>query len=471
MTESGTADIGLIGLAVMGQNLVLNIESRGFTVAVHNRTAEVTRKFVAERCAGRRIIPAWSPAEFAASLRKPRKVVLMVKAGKPVDAVLEGLLPHLEPGDIVMDGGNSHFPDTGRRQESLRAAGLKFIGMGVSGGEYGALHGPSIMPGGEREAWEGVKDILLKAAAVTADGSCCAWVGKGSAGHFTKMVHNGIEYAVMQMIAEIYDLMTTGLRMKPAAVRRTFEKWNRGKLESYLIEITGRVLAKSDPETGRPLVDMILDRAEQKGTGKWTSQAALDLGVPVPAITAAVDARIVSGHKDERGRMAPLLSGRSAAAVRPRLGSGSLERALHSAALIAYAQGFHLLSRASAEFKYGIEMAEVARIWKGGCIIRARMLDSLRAAFLKEPSLSHLFLSRTFVTALRSGVRELRTTVGEAVRARLPVPALAAALSYHESFARSRLPANLTQAQRDYFGAHTFERTDRKGVFHADWEG
>ncbi len=466
------SDIGLAGLAVMGQNLVLNIEGRGYAVSVFNRTRETMERFVAERCGGRNVVPCATMREFVGSLRRPRKVILMVKAGAPVDAVLANLAPLLERGDVVMDGGNSHYPDTGRRQREAQARGISFVGMGVSGGEYGALHGPSIMPGGDRKAYGKVRDILLRAAARTDDGPCCAWVGNGAAGHFTKMVHNGIEYAIMQLLAECYDIMRTGLGMGAGEAGEVFGRWDRGELGSYLVEISAKVLSVRDPETGKPLVDLILDRAEQKGTGKWTSQAALDLGVPVPTITAAVDARIISGHKEERAATARLLGGGPAAVA----GGGrkgvlaALEHGLYGAMMLCYAQGLHLLARASREHGYGIRLSEVCRIWKGGCIIRARMLDLLKECFVRSPGLTHLLLSRPFVRTFRAHAGALRQVASLAARARIPVPAFSSAVAYRDSFARAVLPASLTQAQRDYFGAHTYERTDRQGAFHTEWE-
>ncbi|MEK7764705.1 MAG: NADP-dependent phosphogluconate dehydrogenase [bacterium] len=465
------ADAGIIGLAVMGQNLALNIESRGFTTAVFNRTAERTREFVGQKCAGRRVLPAYTLPSFVASLQRPRRIILMVKAGAAVDETLRAILPRLERGDVVMDGGNSHFRDTERRQAEVQARKLDYLGCGISGGEYGALHGPSIMPGGERAAYGKLARVLTAIAARTEDGACCTYLGAGSAGHFVKMVHNGIEYAMMQTVAEVFDVMQRGWGLSTPEAQRIFFRWNQGtnKLNGYLVEITAVVLKKTDPETGRPLVDLIQDRAEQKGTGKWTSQAALDLGVPVPTITAAVDARIVSGHKADRVRIArrlgdPERRGRAASASDLK----RLESGLHAAFLIAYAQGMHLLARASAEKRYGLNLAEVARIWKGGCIIRSRILTPLKRALAAKPG--HLFESPLFARLIRAEVPALRAVVRAANAAAIPVPCLGSALAYYDGFRRARLPANLIQAQRDHFGAHTYERTDREGTFHTQWE-
>ena len=467
MKQAGRADFGLAGLAVMGQNLVLNIESRGFCVAVFNRTAERTREFFENRCAGRSIIATWSLREFARSIRRPRSIMLMVKAGRPVDEMIGRLLPHLDRGDLLIDGGNSLFRDTERREAELKKKGLLFIGTGVSGGEYGALHGPAIMPGGEKKAYARVKDVFRKAAAVSDEGACCTLVGRGGAGHFVKMVHNGIEYSIMQEIAEVFDIMQTGMGMPVPAIQPVFDRWNGAKLNGYLVEITATTLKKVDELTGRPLVELILDTAEQKGTGRWTSQSALDLGIAVPTITASVDARIISGHRKTRLVTARRLGGRTGR-VRPSPGLiAKLENALYAAELISYAQGMHLIARASAEYKYGVNMGEVARIWKGGCIIRSLILNVLRKAY---PWGEHLFQSPSFARTLRANARDLRQVVALAEGLRIPAPCLSSALAYMDSFSRKRLPANLTQAQRDYFGAHTFERTDRPGYFHATWD-
>lgn len=465
------ADVALVGLAVMGRNLALNIEEKGFTVAVFNRSPAPLEEFMAGEAAGRNFLPAGSLKVMVGSLTRPRRIILMVKSGPPVDAIMEVVLPLLSRGDVVMDAGNSNYHDTERRQKQADEKGISFVGMGVSGGEFGARHGPSIMPGGDRAAYAKIRRIVEKAAARTGDGPCCAFVGKGSAGHFTKMVHNGIEYAVMQVLAEAFDIMTTGLGMKTGEAREVFGKWNAGPLSSYLVEISETVLGKTDPITGRPLVEMISGIAEQKGTGKWTTQAALDLGVPVPTITAAVDARIISGHRREREDASRVLGASSR-----RLGGGrgwllsALMNAVRGSMLVSYAQGLHLLAPASRDYNYGIRLDEVCRIWKGGCIIRASLLDMLMDEYRKKPGMEHLFQSRRFSSSVRACTAPLRAVVGSAIASGIPVPAMASALSYRDSFARVRLPANLTQAQRDYFGAHTFERTDRPGVFHADWD-
>ena len=470
--EHFRADIGVIGLAVMGRNLALNFSDRGFRVAVFNHEPEMTRDFMVQGGEVRGFISAKSIRDLVSSLHRPRRILMMIKAGAPVDSVLAGLLPLLSRGDVVMDGGNSNYHDTERRQKLARARGVSFLGVGVSGGEYGARNGPSIMPGGDRSAYKLVAPVLEKAAALTGDGPCCTYVGAGSAGHFTKMVHNGIEYALMQVIAEAWDIMKTGLGMRAAETRDVFEKWNDGPLSSYLVEITAQVLGKMDEKGRRPLVELIADSAGQKGTGKWTTQAALDLGVPVPTITAAVDSRIISGHPETRARASRILGGASARIHVPRARLVSaLMHAVRGASLISYGQGLHLLARASRDYGYGIRLAEVCRIWKGGCIIRARELDLLADAFRAKPGMEHLFESKRYASAVRLCSAPLRWVVEQAVAARIPVPALASALSYRDSFVRVRLPSNLIQAQRDLFGAHTFRRIDRPGVFHADWEG
>ncbi len=467
---AGRSDIGIIGLAVMGQNLALNMAGKGFRVSVFNRTTEVTRRFAAERAGQHPIVPCYSLEEFVASLARPRRVMLMVKAGPAVDAVLEGLWPLLEPGDVVIDGGNSHFADTDRRAQRAAAAGFRYLGSGVSGGEMGALQGPSLMPGGDRQGYEAVEPIFLRAAAQTEDGPCCTYVGAGSAGHFVKMVHNGIEYGVMQVLAECYDLMRRGLGLPLPEVQSTFARWNEGELRGYLVEITAEVLRWEDPETGRPLVDVILDRAEQKGTGKWTSQAALDLGVAVPTITAAVDARILSSLKAQRQEAARRLAALApAAGERDRRLVDDLFGAAYVATVAAYAQGMALLATASAEKGYGLRLDEVARIWKGGCIIRSALLDPIRQALAATPELPNLLLAESLARPLRERVPALRRVVAAATAWGIPVPGLASALAYVDAYRSERLPADLIQAQRDYFGAHGYERVDRPGTFHTDW--
>jgi len=464
---SDKADIAVVGMAVMGQNLALNIASRKYKAAVFNRTAERTQQVMQERGNAAGLVATYSARELARALKRPRRLILLVKAGQGVDDTIAHLLPHLDRGDIVIDGGNSHYPDTERRQADLAKKGIRFIGSGVSGGEEGALHGPSIMPGGDRDAYRHVDPIFRAIAAKTEDGACCTWLGTGSAGHFVKMVHNGIEYAMMQMLAESYDLMRTGLGYGMPEVHREFTAWNTGRTAGYLVEISGIVTGTMDPETGKPLVDLIVDSAAQKGTGKWTTNAALDFGVPVPSITAAVDARILSGHKTDRVAIARVMPTRSRRLK--GVSARRIEGAAYAGFLAAYAQGMHLLVRASAEKGYGLKLAEVARIWKGGCIIRSRILHILKQAYSANPSLPHLLYSPVFRRALAPALPDLRAAVGAASSAAIPVPGLSSALAYFDTLGRDRLPANLTQAQRDHFGAHTYQRTDRPGTFHSHW--
>jgi 6-phosphogluconate dehydrogenase len=463
--------IGVIGLAVMGENLALNIERNGFPVAVYNRTYDKTAALLAGRASGLRFVGARTVADFVAALERPRRIITMVKAGKPVDAVLDELRPHLATGDIVVDGGNSHFTDTDRRLDALAPTGIKFFGMGVSGGEEGALWGPSLMPGGDRETYAHLEPVLTKIAAKADSGPCVTYCGTGSAGHFVKMVHNGIEYGDMQLIAEAYDLMRHGLGLAPAAIADTFAEWNEGELKSFLIEITAKIVDFPDDQgTRKALIDRILDSAGQKGTGKWTTQVALDLGVPIPTITAAVDARIVSAMrplrlqaaKIHRGAPRPLRSGARAVLKQVRA-------ALYASKICSYAQGFHLLASASRERGYGVRLGEIARIWKGGCIIRAVFLDKIRQAFEREPELLSLLLDRDFAREVRARVDDWRRTVALGVKLGIGLPAMAASLAYFDSLRRERLPANLIQGQRDFFGAHTYERLDRPGIFHTDW--
>ena len=463
-------DIGLIGLAVMGQNLVLNIESRGYSVAVYNRTAEKTEKFIGERAIDKNIEPAYSVEELVSKLKKPRKVMIMVKAGSPVDSTVESLLPYLEEGDIIIDGGNSHYSDTKRRSGYLTGKGILFLGTGVSGGEEGALKGPSIMPGGSIEAYEEVKDILLAISAKVDDVPCCTYIGKESAGHFVKMVHNGIEYGDMQLIAEAYDFMRHGLNMTIRDVRHMFFKWKEGKLNSYLMDITSDILNIMDPDTGKPMVDIILDKAKQKGTGKWTTEAALDLGTPLSVIDTAVFARNISAFKEERVHASKILKG----PVRTFEGDrDKMLEAVHDALLCSkissYAQGMAMLLSASKEYNYNLKLHEIAQIWKGGCIIRAAILDPIKEAFLKNPALTNLYLDDYFKEILNEKENNWRLRVSESILSGIPCPATAAALEYYDCYRRERLSANIIQAQRDYFGAHTYERVDRGGTFHSDW--
>ena len=468
------ADIGLVGLAVMGENLVLNMESKGFTVAVYNRTVEKVDHFVQGRAKGKNIIGTHSIEELTASLKKPRKVMLMVKAGKPVDDFIELLLPHLEAGDIIIDGGNSHFPDTTRRTQYVESKGLLYIGTGVSGGEEGALKGPSIMPGGSPKAWEAVKPIFQSIAAKVEDGTpCCDWVGENGAGHFVKMVHNGIEYGDMQLITETYQMMRGLLGMTPDEMHEVFAKWNKGELDSYLIEITRDILAYKD-EDGKPLVDKILDTAGQKGTGKWTGISALDLGVPLTLIGEAVFARTLSSMKDERVEASKILSG-----PKPEFKGdkkefiNDLEKALYASKLVSYAQGYVLMKAAAKEFGWNLNYGGIALMWRGGCIIRSVFLGKIKEAFDKNPDLSNLLLDPFFKSKIEEAQQSWRKVVSTAVLNGIWVPAMTTALEYFDGFRNEKLPANLLQAQRDYFGAHTYERVDqpRGKFFHTNWTG
>jgi 6-phosphogluconate dehydrogenase len=462
--------IGLIGLAVMGQNLVLNMESKGFGVAVYNRTAEKTREFIESKGAGKNIKACTSIQEFVSQLDRPRKIMLMVKAGLPVDDMLGQVLPHLERGDIVIDGGNSYFADTARRHDALQEKGIHYLGTGVSGGEEGALHGPSIMPGGPKEAYDQVVPILQAIAARTEDGPCVTYIGPGAAGHFVKMVHNGIEYGDMQLIAEGYDMLRSAIHIEAAELADIFGRWNRGVLSSFLIEITARIFAKVDVETRQPLVELILDKAGQKGTGKWTSQVSMDLGVATPTINTAVESRILSAYKDERVKASRVLKGPR---LRYRGGRQELIDGVHdglyASKICSYAQGMAMLRAASQEHNWNLNLGEIARIWKGGCIIRAGFLDKIKQAYQRDANLANLLLDREFAEAIMSRQGRWRMVVQTAARMGVAVPAFAASLGYFDSYRRDRLPANLIQAQRDLFGAHTYERTDKSGVFHTEW--
>jgi 6-phosphogluconate dehydrogenase len=469
------ADIGLIGLAVMGENLVLNMERNGFTVAVHNRTTSKVDDFVNGRGAGKNIIGAHTLKKLCSHLKRPRRVMIMVKAGAAVDGVIESLLPFLEPGDIVIDGGNSRFQDSIRRTRELEEKGLLFIGTGVSGGEEGALTGPSIMPGGNPEAWPHVKPVFQAIAAKTDEGEpCCDWVGRGGAGHFVKMVHNGIEYGDMQMICETYQLMKEGLGLSNDEMHQVFARWNRGVLDSYLIEITRDILGYRD-EDGDATLDLILDTAGQKGTGKWTGIEALNAGQPLTAIAEAVFARGLSALKDERVAAAEVLArpdngrydGDRAALV------DDLEQALYASKIVSYAQGYQLMRAVSEEQDWGLDYGAVALMWREGCIIRSRFLGNIRDAFEKNPDLTNLLIDGFFETALRRAQGAWRRVVATAVTLGIPMPAIGSALAYYDGYRSARLPANLLQAQRDYFGAHTYERVDRpRGeFFHTNWTG
>ncbi len=469
------ADIGVVGLAVMGENLILNMESRGFTVAVYNRTVAKVDAFIGGRGRGKNLIGCRSVAELVGALARPRKVMMMVRAGQPVDDLIAELAPLLELGDILIDGGNSHYPDTIRRAAAAAEQKLLYVGAGVSGGEEGALKGPSLMPGGDAAAWPHLKPIFQAIAAKVDGGApCCEWLGPDGAGHFVKMVHNGIEYGDMQLIGEAYHLMAQGLGMAPAEMAAVFRKWNAGPLDSYLIEITADILAKTDAETGRPLVDVILDAAGQKGTGKWTSQAGLDLGVGIPQIAAAVFARCLSAIKDERVAAAQVLAGpkgKFAGDKQPFL--ADLEQAVYAAKICSYAQGFQLLRAASAEHQWSLNFGDIALLWRGGCIIRARFLGQIKAAFDAESGLANLLLAPYFRKVVADAQDAWRRVVKAAVDLGIPLPAIGTALSYYDAYRCGRLPANLLQAQRDYFGAHTYERVDqpRGRFFHTNWTG
>ncbi len=469
------ADIGLIGLAVMGENLVLNMESRGYTVAVYNRTTSKVDDLVNGRGKGKKLVGAHSIEEFVGSLKSPRKIMMMVKAGPAVDALIEQLIPHLDKGDILIDGGNSYFPDSIRRTKDLEAKGFRFLGVGVSGGEEGALKGPSIMPGGSDSAWEDVRPIFQAIAAKVgpkADIPCCEWVGADGAGHYVKMVHNGIEYGDMQLICEAYAMMKHLLGMTPPEMAEVFTKWNEGPLDSYLIEITRDILKKKDPESGKWMVDVILDKAGQKGTGKWTSQNALDLGIPIPTMMEAVVARSLSALKDER-----VAAGRRFAAPALRTPEDrekflqAIHDALYASKIMSYAQGFQLLRAAATEYKWDLNYGSVALLWRGGCIIRARFLEEIKKAFDAEPGLKNLILAPYFTDVIQKSESNWRRAVSEAVLSGIAVPAFTSALAYYDGYRSPELPANLLQAQRDYFGAHTYERIDKPGSFHTEWLG
>jgi 6-phosphogluconate dehydrogenase len=469
----GQSQVGLVGLAVMGENLALNIERNGFPVTVYNRTYERTEALLAGRAKGKKLTGAKTLRDFVASLERPRRAILMVKAGAAVDEVLGQLVPLLEAGDIVIDGGNSHFQDTRRRHADLKAKGVHFIGSGVSGGEEGALWGPSLMPGGPREAYERIRPVWEKIAAKVDDGPCVTYIGPDGAGHFVKMIHNGIEYGDMQLIAESYDVLRQLLGLEAPELAGIFEEWNRGLLSSFLIEITGKVLRKKDPETGQWLVDLILDKAGQKGTGKWMSQIALDLGIAIPTINAAVEARILSAFKDDRVKASQVLPGpkREPYAGDRQALVEAVRDALYASKICSYAQGMAMMKAASDEYKWGLDLGEIARIWKGGCIIRAQFLDLIKQAFRKNPGLANLLLDGHFTAWVAQAQPRWRHVVQTAQAAGIPVLAMSASLAYYDAVRSERLPLNLTQAQRDFFGAHTYERVDKpgQGPFHTEW--
>ena len=463
------ADIGVMGLAVMGANLARNAGRKGFGVAVYNRHAERADALVAEHGREGRFLPSRDLARFVASIRKPRAIIVMVQAGKPVDDVIAELSPHLEPDDIVVDGGNSLFTDTARRSKACAENKIRFVGMGVSGGEVGALEGPSMMPGGDRAAYDRLAPILDKMAASVDGTPCCVYVGPEGAGHYVKMVHNGIEYADMQLIAEAYDLMKSLYGLDAASLSEIFADWKRGDLDSYLIEITAAVLKKTDA-TGKPLVDAILDEAEQKGTGRWTAQSALELGVPLTAITEAVYARALSAQRDRRAEMARKLSRAAPAAEKPDAAAiGAVRDALYASKIVAYAQGFEQMAVASAQFGWDLKLGDMATIWRGGCIIRARFLDRIKEAYERDPKLPSLMLDDYFFDAVRKAEGAWRRVVGLAIANGVPTPAFSSGLAYYDGLRRARGPANLLQGLRDYFGAHTYRRLDKEGRFHTRW--
>ncbi|MGB8644656.1 MAG: NADP-dependent phosphogluconate dehydrogenase [Anaerolineae bacterium] len=463
------ADIGLTGLAVMGQNLVLNMERNGYTVAVHNRTVQTMRDFVAAH-PGKKLIGGETLADFVGALRKPRKIMIMVKAGDAVDAVIAQLIPLLESGDLIIDGGNSYFMDTERRTKQLMAQGFLFLGTGVSGGEEGALNGPSIMPGGSPEAYALVKEIFTAISAKVDGEPCVTYIGPRGAGHYVKTTHNGIEYGDMQLIAEAYDILQRTLQLTPAELSQIFAEWNQGELQSYLIEITSQVLKKMDAETGKPLVDLILDEAQQKGTGKWTSQNAFDLGVPIPTINAAVESRILSSYKAERMAASKVLPGPQATYQgQPADLIAAVRDALYMAKICSYAQGMALLRAAGREYNYTLDYGAIAAIWRGGCIIRAQFLNRITEAYRRNPDLPNMLLDEAFRAEVTRRQDALRHVVQTAVALGIPCLALSSALAYYDAYRTERLPANLTQAQRDLFGAHTYRRIDKEGVFHTDW--
>lgn len=466
------SDIGLIGLAVMGQNLVLNMESKGYRVSVYNRTEQKTREFMEGPAAGKdRITAYYTLEDFVASLERPRKVMLMVKAGQPVDIFIDKLLPLLDEGDIIIDGGNSYFKDTIRRTEQLNEKGILYLGTGISGGEEGALKGPSIMPGGNKEAWDQVGKILIDISAKV-DGKipCCDYIGPDGAGHYVKMTHNGIEYGDMQLISEAYFLMKELLGMTAAEMQKVFARWNEGELNSYLIEITADILGRVDEETGKPIVDVILDRAGQKGTGKWTSQEALELGVAAPTIADAVFARCMSAIKEERVEASKVLKGpnKKYEGDREQL-IEDIGKALYASKICSYAQGFQLLAEASKVYNWNLKLGDIALLWREGCIIRAQFLDKIKEAYDRDKNLKNLMLDPYFKNVLEEAQDGWRRVVSIAVQHGIPVSSFSSALAYYDAYRKDRLPANLIQAQRDYFGAHTYERVDKEGNFHTEW--
>ena len=467
------ANIGMIGLGVMGQNLALNIERNGYAVAVWDRDPAVRQRFLANT-EGKRIVDSNSPEEFVRLLERPRKIILLVKAGDPVDWTINLIKPFLDNGDIIIDGGNSHFKDTERREQQLRAEGYFMIGSGTSGGEKGALLGPSLMPGGDRDAYEKIRLIWEAIAAKVPDGPCVTYIGPGGSGHFVKMVHNGIEYGDMQLIAEAYGLLRTGFGLGVDQVAEIFEEWNKGDLESYLIEITGKILRVKDPETGQPLVDLVQDKAGQKGTGKWTSQLALELGVAIPTIDAAIVARTLSSQKEARVLASEKLRGikNADAGAYDEGVKTQIHDALYASKICSYAQGMNLIKAGSDEFGWKINLSEVARIWQGGCIIRAKFLGRIKEAYQRNPQLASLLLDEEFNQSIEQMQPGWRSIVASGAQRGLPVLAMSASLGYFDMYRSAKLPLNLTQAQRDYFGSHTYERVDKPelGFVHTEWE-
>ena len=462
--------IGVIGLAVMGKNLALNIESRGYSISVFNRSKDKTEEFLQE-AEGKNVVGTFTIEEFVNSLEKPRKILLMVKAGAATDATIESLKPYLEKGDILIDGGNTLYTDTIRRNKELEELGIHFVGTGVSGGEEGALKGPSIMPGGQKEAYDLVEPILKDISAKVEGDACCTYIGPNGAGHYVKMVHNGIEYGDMQLISEAYFLLKNVLGLTAQELHEVFAEWNKGELDSYLIEITADIFTKVDEETGKPLVDVILDTAGQKGTGKWTSKSALDLGVPLPIITESVFARFISAMKEERVKASQMLSGPDAVGYTgdKQAFIESVRKALYMAKICSYAQGFAQLRAASEENDWNLQYGEIAMIFRGGCIIRAQFLQKIKEAYDRDGSLPNLLLDPYFKEIVESYQGALRETMMVAIQNGVAIPAFSGALSYFDSYRTATLPANLIQAQRDYFGAHTYQRVDKEGIFHTEW--
>ncbi|MEK3731039.1 MULTISPECIES: NADP-dependent phosphogluconate dehydrogenase [Paenibacillus] len=464
--------IGVIGLAVMGKNLALNIESKGFTVSVYNRSPQKTEEMLKE-AEGKQVKGTFSIEEFVDSLETPRKILIMVQAGQATDATIEQLIPHLDKGDIIIDGGNAYFPDTQRRSKQLADLGFNFIGAGVSGGEEGALKGPSIMPGGQESAYKLVEPILTAISAKVNDEPCCTYIGPDGAGHYVKMVHNGIEYGDMQLICEAYQLLKDVLGLDAKELHEIFSEWNKGELDSYLIEITADIFSKYDEETGKPMVDVILDTAGQKGTGKWTSQSSLDLGVPLSMITESVFSRFLSALKEERVAASKILNGPKTASFDGDRAEfiENVRKALFASKIVSYAQGFAQLRVASDEYDWNLQYGKLAKIWRGGCIIRSRFLQNITDAYENNPELKNLLLDPFFKDIIESYQDAWRKVVASAVTLGIPVPGFASALAYYDSYRSANLPANLLQAQRDYFGAHTFQRVDKEGTFHFNWMG